>query len=164
MGEKWPNDIILDGRKVCGILIEASMEMDKINFVVLGIGLNVWHEKEDFFGELEEKATSLSIYMRKKGQLNDIIIRRSEIIKRILYKLEGLYDKVNKGDLESITALWRKYSVTLGKEVLIVVKGEQHSGMAIDITKEGKLIVECIDGTRKEVLSGEIFVRGLLGY
>ncbi|HHX17417.1 MAG TPA: biotin--[acetyl-CoA-carboxylase] ligase [Clostridium sp.] len=164
LGVKWPNDIILDGRKVCGILIEASMEMDKINFVVLGIGLNVWHEKEDFFGELEEKATSLSIYMRKKGQLNDIIIRRSEIIKRILYKLEGLYDKVNKGDLESITALWRKYSVTLGKEVLIVVKGEQHSGMAIDITKEGKLIVECIDGTRKEVLSGEIFVRGLLGY
>ncbi|NLI57391.1 MAG: biotin--[acetyl-CoA-carboxylase] ligase [Clostridium sp.] len=164
LGVKWPNDIILDGRKVCGILTEASMEMDKINFVVLGIGLNVWHEKKDFPSDLEEKATSLAIYLRQKGQLNDIIIRRSELIKRILFKLEELYHKVNRGDLDLITALWKKYSVTLGKEVLIAVKGEQHNGVAIDITKEGKLIVQCIDGTRKEVLSGEIFVKGLLGY
>ncbi|HAA43138.1 MAG TPA: biotin--[acetyl-CoA-carboxylase] ligase [Ruminiclostridium sp.] len=164
LGVKWPNDIILDGRKVCGILTEASMEMDKINFVVLGIGLNVWHEKEDFPDELEEKATSLSIYMKQKSQLNDIIIRRSRLIIRILYKLEELYDKINKGDLGSITTLWKKYSVTLGREVLISVKGEQHSGIAIDITNEGKLVVECTDGSRKEVLSGEIYVKGLLGY
>lgn len=164
LGVKWPNDIILDGKKVCGILTEAGMEMDKINFVVLGIGLNVWHEKEDFAGELEEKATSLSIYLRQKGQLNGIIIMRSELIKKILYKLEKLYDKINSGDLGLITALWKKYSVTLGKEVLIAVKGEKHCGVAMDITNEGRLVVECMDGTRKEVLSGEIFVKGLLGY
>ena len=81
-----------------------------------------------------------------------------------MFKLEELYHKVNRGDLDLITALWKKYSVTLGKEVLIAVKGEQHNGVAIDITKEGKLIVQCIDGTRKEVLSGEILVKGLLGY
>lgn len=164
LGVKWPNDIILDGKKICGILTEASVEMDGINFVVLGIGLNVWHEEEDFFGELKQKATSLSIYIRQKEQLNDIIIRRSQLIKMILFKLEQLYDKINKGDLDLITTLWRKYSVTLGKEVLIVVKGEEYSGTAVDITNEGKLIVECSDGNRREVLSGEIFVRGLLGY
>lgn len=164
LGVKWPNDIILDGKKVCGILTEASMEMDKVNFVVLGIGLNVLHEEKDFFGELKAKGTSLSIYMRQKGRTGGIIARRSQLIKMILFKLEQLYHKVNKRDLAQITMLWKKYSVTLGKEVIVVIKGEQHSGIAIDITNEGRLIIEFSDGTRKEVLSGEIFVRGLLGY
>ncbi|MDQ2086377.1 biotin--[acetyl-CoA-carboxylase] ligase [Herbivorax sp. ANBcel31] len=160
-GVKWPNDIILDGKKICGILTEASMEMDRVNFVVLGIGLNVWHKKEDFLDELKEKATSLSIYM---GQKSDIIIRRSELIKAILIKLEKVYDEINRGCLDSIIQLWKKHSVTLGKEVSILIKGEQHKGIAQDITNQGKLIVKCVDGTRKEVLSGEISVRGLLGY
>ena len=161
-GIKWPNDIIINGKKVCGILVEMNMEIESINFLVLGIGVNVNQQKEDFPEELLDKATSLKMYLETLGMQK--ILKRSELIAAILLKFEEIYDKVKCGDFEYVISEWRKYSVTLGKEVSIIYKNQQFRGVAQDITKDGKLIVKCEDGTVKEVFSGEVSIRGLLGY
>jgi len=161
-GIKWPNDIILDGKKVCGILVEMNMEIESINFLVLGIGLNVNQQKEDFPEELLDRATSLKMYLEATGVQK--LLKRSEIIAAILLKFEEIYDKVKGGAFEEILSEWKKYSVTLGREVSIIYKNEQYRGIAQDLTKDGKLIIKCEDGSVKEVFSGEVSVRGLLGY
>jgi BirA family biotin operon repressor/biotin-[acetyl-CoA-carboxylase] ligase len=162
-GIKWPNDIIINGKKVCGILVEMNMEIDRINFLVLGIGLNVNQQMDDFPEELKSKAISLRMNMEETlgSQIN---LKRSELISDILLKFEEIYDKVNIGAFEEVISEWKKYSVTLGKEVCMTYKDEQYIGIAEDITKDGRLVVRCKDGTYKEVFSGEVSVRGLLGY
>lgn len=161
-GIKWPNDIIINGKKVCGILVEMNMEIQNINFLVLGIGLNVNQQKEDFPEEILDKATSLKMHLESLGFQK--ILKRSELIAAILLKFEAIYDKVKCGAFEDILSEWKKYTVTLGKEVSIIYKDHQYRGIAQDLTKDGKLIVKCEDGTVKEVFSGEVSVRGLLGY
>ncbi len=162
-GIKWPNDIIINGKKVCGILVEMNMEIDRINFLVLGIGLNVNQQKNDFSQELLDKAVSLKMHVEETLNTQKIL-KRNELIAAILLKFEEIYDKVKSGAFEDIISEWKRYSVTLGKEVNITYKDEQYRGVAEDITKDGKLIVKCEDGNVKEVFSGEISVRGLLGY
>lgn len=162
-GIKWPNDIIVSGKKVCGILVEMNMEIDRINFLVLGIGLNVNQQADDFPEELKNKAVSLGMCMEETTG-DQKILKRSELISAILLKFEEIYDKVNSGAFEEIISQWQKYSVTLGKEVSMTYKDKDYIGIAEGITKDGKLIVKCQDGTVKEVFSGEISVRGLLGY
>lgn len=162
-GIKWPNDIIIGGKKVCGILVEMNMELDRINFLVLGIGLNVNQQADDFPHDIINKATSLRLSLKEALGIGKTLIR-SEFIRAILLKFEEIYDKVICGAYEEIISEWKKYSVTLGKEVSMTYKDKQCTGVAEDITKEGKLVVRCADGTVKEVLSGEVSVRGLLGY
>ncbi len=162
-GIKWPNDIIIGGKKVCGILVEMNMEIDRINFLVLGIGLNVNQQADDFPEDITDKATSLRISLEQSSGIKKPLIR-SEFIRAIVLKFEEIYDKVICGGYEEIISEWKKYSVTLGKEVSMTYKDKQCTGIAEGITKEGKLIVRCTDGTVKEVLSGEVSVRGLLGY
>ncbi|GAE87303.1 biotin operon repressor [Acetivibrio straminisolvens JCM 21531] len=90
--------------------------------------------------------------------------RRSHLVRVILSELEEVYDKINKGKATAVIEEWKKYSVTLGKEVLIKYREEQYTGIAEDIDQNGRLIVKQDDGTIREVLSGEVSVRGLLGY
>lgn len=163
-GIKWPNDIILNGKKVCGILTEMSMEVDRVNFLVLGMGINVSHSKDDFEDQLKDKATSLKIFTEENALQKGGLLKRSELIKIILFYLEQIYDNVNNGTLNYIIEEWKKFSVTLGKRVVISYKDKQYEGIAKDITKDGKLVVLCDDGEIREVLSGEISVRGLLGW
>lgn len=168
-GIKWPNDIILDGRKVCGILTEMSSEMDKINYVILGIGLNVNQDEGDFKGELEERAISLKIHAIKNGhgafdRSNDALFERSSIIRAVLLELEKLCGKVENGNTDEIITEWKKMSVTLGKQVRIMLKNEECVGIATDITQNGCLVIKCSDGSVREVMSGEVSVRGIMGY
>ncbi len=163
-GIKWPNDIVLDGKKVCGILTEMSMEMERINFLILGIGMNFGHVESDFPEEIRDRATSLGLYLKGKKGLDISGFRRSHLVRVILSELEEVYDKINKGKATAVIEEWKKYSVTLGKEVLIKYREEQYTGIAEDIDQNGRLIVKQDDGTIREVLSGEVSVRGLLGY
>jgi len=166
---KWPNDIILDGKKVCGILTEMSSEMEKVNFLVVGIGLNVNHSREDFPEELANTATSLRIYAEQNSTGTapaelDFRLNRSSLVKAVLTEMENVYCMVNNGNTDEVVRQWKEYSVTLGKEVLITSKSAEYRGFAKDITKDGRLIVDCSDGVTREVMSGEVKVRGLLGY
>lgn len=162
-GIKWPNDVVLDGRKVCGILTVMSSEMERVNYIVLGIGINFSQKNEDFPEELQDKAISVLEYLRKyKPAATEI--KRSDLARAVFVKLDELYGMLLDGRKREITELWRKNSATLGKEIWVTGKDADYTGKAVDITDDGRLVVICEDGSRKELLSGEVSVRGLLGY
>lgn len=168
-GIKWPNDIVLDGKKVCGILTEMNSEMERVNFIVLGIGINVNHQIDDFGKELSNSAVSLRAYAQGQfssfGKNEEVpAFNRSEIIQNVLYELEIIYNKIKNNLTAEIIEEWKKYSVTLGKRVKITSRREEYEGVARDVTNDGKLVVEGIDGAIHEVVSGEVSVRGIMGY
>jgi BirA family transcriptional regulator, biotin operon repressor / biotin---[acetyl-CoA-carboxylase] ligase len=165
-GIKWPNDIILDGKKVCGILTEMSSETGRVNHIVLGIGINVNQDIEDFPMDLRDIAVSLKMNALKENI--ELPLKygfdRSMIIKALLVNLEHLYSAINNYQTDEIITKWKNLSVTLGKHICITLQNKQIFGIAKDITKDGKLIVACADGTEQEVISGEVKVRGIMGY
>lgn len=163
-GIKWPNDIILDNKKVCGILTEMNSEMEAVNFIILGIGINVNQLKEDFPDEIRDTAVSLRSYSQNKGNFDTCFYNRSEIIKKLLFELEQIYIKIVNSDSNEVVEEWKKHSVTLKKEVRVISKGDMFTGIAEDITRDGRLIVTCDHGVKREILSGEVSVRGLLDY
>ena len=160
-GIKWPNDIILGGRKVCGILTEMSSEMERVNFVVLGIGINFSQGLSDFPEELRQKAVSIKEYL--KGS-NIKLCKKSELAKHVMVEMDMVYKLMLEGRKEEITALWKKMSVTIGRDVSVSGKDVAYAGKAVDITADGRLVVLCDNGILKEIISGEISVRGLMGY
>ncbi len=164
-GIKWPNDIILDGKKVCGILTEMSTEIDRINYVVLGIGLNVSHGPADFPEEIRDKATSL---MCHQGEgLNDADEKsarvRTALFREILRELENVYFMLGS-NAKAVLDEWREWSVTLGRPLRAEIRGVEYKGTAVDITPEGRLVIKCSDGVIREVMSGEVSIRGVMGY
>lgn len=157
-GIKWPNDLIINGKKVCGILLEMNSEADRVNYIVIGIGVNYSQSEEDFPTELKDKAVSL------KMAAADSRFSRLSVVKAILRELDSVFKLVREGFNEKILDSWREYSVTLGKEVAFKIKDSDYCGTAVDITGEGRLLVDCRDGVRRELLSGEISIRGINGY
>ncbi len=151
---KWPNDIVIGSKKVCGILTEMSAEMERVNYVVCGIGINV--NIESFDRELAKKATSLLI---ESGIKYD----RPEIIRRVLTEFELLYSDFLKNGLKNILPEYKRLCVTLNREVQVIYKHETIIAAAVDISEEGSLIVEK-DGRKITVNSGEVSVRGIYGY
>lgn len=156
-GIKWPNDIILDGRKLGGILTELSAEPGHVNYVVVGIGINVNQDLEHFDYEIRQKAVSLKMYDNKP-------VQRSKLLGSILTSFEKLYKSVLLGKNKDIIDKWSEYSVTIGKEVKVAYRNVEYIGTAQSIAADGRLIVKCKDGVTREISAGEIQVRGLLGY
>jgi BirA family biotin operon repressor/biotin-[acetyl-CoA-carboxylase] ligase len=168
-GIKWPNDIVADGKKICGILLEMNCEADRVNHIVLGMGINYSHEAPDFPDELRDRASSVLM------ALNDFNIRpenteiksssgRLALIRTVLRELDFLLLEILEGNNSSIIDMWRDYSATIGREVRFKLRDEEYTGTAIDITEDGRLVVDCSDGIRRELISGEVSVRGIYGY
>ena len=151
---KWPNDIVIGTKKVCGILTEMSAEVDMVNYVVCGIGINV--NTESFDKEIEHRATSMYIESGEKQT-------RNEIISRELNYFECYYKKFLTGGLGAILDEYKKNCVTIGRDVTVIYKKETVTGKAIDIDENGALVVETAGGTIR-VTSGEVSVRGIYGY
>jgi BirA family biotin operon repressor/biotin-[acetyl-CoA-carboxylase] ligase len=162
-GIKWPNDLVLDRKKVCGILTEANCEREKTNFLILGIGVNVGQRLEDFPEELRDTAVSIKSYIMDKG-IGKVNFKRSDLIKALLFELERIYGMIINDKIDEIIEEWKKYSITLGREVRISSMGGEYTGMAVNITDDGSLLVDCSDGTTREVFSGEVSVRGVMSY
>jgi len=153
---KWPNDIVLNNKKLCGILTEMSGEMDKLNYIVMGIGLNV--NEEDFSDELKNIATSLKI--EKNEHIN-----RKELFGKILNNFEILYDEFkNHGNIASTVNICRKNSLLLGKEVRVINGMKTVTVKVLDLDEDGELLVEYEDKSKGKIISGEVSVRGLYGY
>jgi len=152
---KWPNDVLLKGKKVSGILSEAYAETDKINFVVLGIGLNVNMKKEDFPEDLRDIATSLFIETGKEFSRNDLV-------KKILQEFEGIYFllKENPGE---VLSKWCSYAKVEGRMVEVESFGELIEGVAQGIDEDGALLVKTQKGI-KRVLAGDVKVKGWGSY
>lgn len=152
---KWPNDIIINNKKVSGILTELSAEIERVNYVVVGIGMNV--KNLDFDKELEEKATSL--------YKENYCISRVEIISQVLYEFEKLYkDYIENNYKEETLRICREYSAIINKDVYIIKGDEKELVKCIDISNEGNLIVRDGNNNVQEILSGEVSIRGVKGY
>ena len=152
-GIKWPNDLLYDNKKLVGILTEMSAEMDGINYIVIGTGINVNIAPEEFPEELRSVATSLS---QMKGEN----LPRVKFFQAVLRALDDLYAKVQVEGFAPVLKEWRQYSITLGQEVKVigVRDGEVYYGKAVDIDDEGALLVDTAAG-RQRVLAGDVSIR-----
>ena len=154
-GIKWPNDIIIDGKKVCGILTEMSAQIECVNYVVVGIGINV--QNESFDEEIAKVATSL--YMETGKRFN-----RAQIVEAVMEQFEFYYDQfMETQDLSSMVKEYNSYLVNMNQKVQVIDPKEPYQGTARGINKKGELIVDTWEA-RKLVSSGEVSVRGVYGY
>lgn len=151
---KWPNDIVIGSKKLCGILAEMSAEINRVNYVVCGIGVNV--NIPNFDDPLAQKATSLLIETGKTHS-------RAPIVRRILTEFELLYKDFLKNGLANILPEYKSFCVTLNREVQVIYKNETLTAKAVDIASDGSLVIEK-DGKSVTVSSGEVSVRGIYGY
>lgn len=150
-GIKWPNDIYCQGRKLTGILTEMSAEMDRINYLVVGIGINANIPLESFPEDIREKAGSIS------GILGHDI-DRVVFLQKILTYMENLYVDVLKNGFDWALDQWREYSITLGQLIDVVGVQEKFAGVAEDIDEDGALLVRTDTGLRR-VLAGDVSIR-----
>ncbi len=157
---KWPNDIILDRRKVCGILtkLTSDAESGTINGAVIGIGVNVTQQREDFPEELRDKAISV----REAG----VSVPRAAIAAGIITRLDDMFlrQHILSQPAEALIGELTRRSCTIGGRVEVISPTGQYEALAVGIAPDAGLIVELPDGTRRTVSSGEVSVRGLLGY
>lgn len=153
---KWPNDLVLSGKKVCGILTEMHLEGSAIDYVVVGVGLNV--NTTSFPEELVDKATSLCL---ECGKLLD----KERLIVDIVETFMEMYDRFAKeGDLEFLQEAYNSILVNKDREVCILEPGNEYTAYALGINEKGELMVQLEDGTEKNVYAGEVSVRGVYGY
>ena len=140
---KWPNDILVNERKISGMLTELEAEADQVNFINIGIGINV---NNDPSGS-EPRASSIKKILGKP-------VSRRELLARFLDELQA---RMQPADLEGVVSEWKKYTVTLNRRVQIVTNRETSEGLAVDVDDDGALLLELDDGTVKKILYGDCF-------
>lgn len=154
-GIKWPNDIVVKGKKICGILTEMSAEIEQINYVILGVGVNV---NTKSFSEDLPYATSLWTIAHKEYS-------RVEIITSFLRKFESYYNKYTaKKEFSVCLENYKNQCVTLNKKVNIHTSSGSYIAYVKDVTKSGELLIEKENGEEEIVFAGEVSVRGIYGY
>lgn len=151
---KWPNDVLLGGRKVCGILLESNFEGDTLKYLVLGAGLNV--NQPDFPAELRDKATSLFLATHRKFD-------REELFSAILTQFSLVYETLKAGDFYSVMKRWRERSRMFGEKIELRVGESVIRGILEQVSDEGTLLVRTPEGTRK-FTAGEISLSGILSH
>ena len=153
---KWPNDLVLNKKKICGILTEMATDQMEIKYVIPGTGINVCQEA--FPDEIKDTATSLYL---ETGIRYD----RSKIIAAVMKALEEYYEIF--AETEDMSRLLEEYNqklVNLGNEVCVLATTGDFRGISEGINEQGALIVRLPDGSKTEVISGEVSVRGVYGY
>ena len=150
---KWPNDIMINGKKVCGILTEAVTKFNEIENVIVGVGIDTNMDVEDFPEELQDGTTTLRQEFGENKNAN-------EIIRVFFEEFEKISNIFVDEKYETILKEWRKRSYTIGKIVEVRKPfNEYYDGYVVGIGKEGALIVEKIDGTLEKVISGECIIK-----
>lgn len=159
-GIKWTNDLVLGGRKLCGILTELSLEAEtgQVQYLVLGIGVNVLHRPEDFSEDVAQVATSLAMELGHP-------VSRPALAAAEIRALDRLYGDLESGDLAPWLEASRRDCVTLGHTVQILSPdGRRETVEALDVDEQFGLVVRRQDGTKDIIRSGEVSVRGMYGY
>ena len=153
---KWPNDLVINGKKVCGILTEMQMNGSQIESVIVGVGINV--NVQAFPEELISKATSL--YLEGKRKIN-----QEELIKEVVEEFFSVYGQFcEEKDLSFIQDKYNELLINKGKEVRVLEPENEYTAYAKGISRTGELLVVMEDGTEKEIYAGEVSVRGIFGY
>jgi BirA family biotin operon repressor/biotin-[acetyl-CoA-carboxylase] ligase len=145
---KWPNDVRVDGKKIAGILLESETHGNQSKFLILGIGINLNIDINQFPDELKDNATSVS-YMLTKS------VDDQKFLEKLLSILDKYYEIFLKGEYEKILSDWRSISDTLGRKVKIITNEQEIIGLASDVDESGFLIIESDSGERKKILSGD---------
>lgn len=140
---KWPNDVLVDGKKISGILSEMEAEIDRVSFISIGIGINVNNDPTPY----EPMATSLKKILGKE-------IPRIEVLKVFLHHFE---DALNDEDFDHVVSEWKRYTETLNRHVRIVTTHEVSEGLAVDVDDNGALILKLEDGSVKKIIYGDCF-------
>lgn len=153
---KWPNDIVVNGRKVCGILSEMKLEGMAVDYCVIGVGVNVG--QKEFPEDIQEMATSLSV---ESGKEIDCTL----LLQAVLNCFEQAYESFMRAG--SLAPLQKEYNTLLinrDRQVRVLDPKGEYEGIARGITETGELMVETAEGVCKKVYAGEVSVRGLYGY
>ena len=140
---KWPNDILVDGKKLAGILSEMDAETDRVNFINIGIGINVNNDPTPY----EPTAVSLTQILGKP-------VERRELLKVFL---DGFEHTIDDANLVNVVSQWKRYTQTLNRQVKIVTTREVAQGLAVDVDDDGALILEMPDGSLKRIIYGDCF-------
>ncbi|MFH0795306.1 MAG: biotin--[acetyl-CoA-carboxylase] ligase [bacterium] len=151
-GIKWPNDVTVRGKKICGILSETASRKRKQVGVVLGVGVNVNQVEEDFPAELRASATSVRIESQSEE------VDRIALLRALLLRFEEDYELFNAGEMgrEALRKLWRQRSTTLGKHLSMKVGGRTLRGTALDLDLEGALLFQVAGGAPQRLTAGEV--------
>jgi len=143
---KWPNDILVDGRKISGMLSELEAEAEQVNFINIGIGINVNNEP----GRTEPQSTSFKELLGRP-------VSRRDLMDQFLNEFET---RMKQADFDSVVSEWKKYTITLNRHVRIVTAQESSEGLAVDVDESGALILKTADGSLKKILYGDCFHQG----
>jgi BirA family biotin operon repressor/biotin-[acetyl-CoA-carboxylase] ligase len=140
---KWPNDLLVDERKICGMLSELEAEADRVTFINVGIGLNVNNDAPD----IEPAATSLKAILGRKVSIKNILARYLDTFEQRMQTVEH----------DQVIEEWKTYTVTLNREVRVVTTRDVFTGKAVDVDDNGALVLKCADGSLKKILYGDCF-------
>ncbi|MBU4127929.1 MAG: biotin--[acetyl-CoA-carboxylase] ligase, partial [Proteobacteria bacterium] len=146
---KWPNDILVNGKKLAGILTEISTEMDAVNYIIVGLGLNVNTQFEKFPQDIKGNATSILIENGKQ-------FPRVKLIQHYLKLYEIYYDMFKNNDFEPIMKRWRELADIIGKQIRVDVIGKTHIGKVVDVDNDGVLILKDDQGRLQRIFSGDV--------
>jgi len=151
---KWPNDVLLEGRKVCGILTEVEADADRVGFVVIGVGVNLNSTLEHFPAELHDKATSVLLASGRR-------VDRERFAAGLLGELERCYERFVAGGFAALAPEWNSRAALLGSQVNVSGAGEQVNGRCLGIDRDGALLVEERAGVEpRRVLAGDVTLIG----
>lgn len=146
---KWPNDLLLNDRKFCGILSEVEFDNGKINFIILGIGINVNHQPEDFPEPYRNFATSLRIESDRR-------IDRAELLVDLLLRIEKNYEFMQLYGFREIVTRWKKRCPQFGQEIIIIQDDKRFEGKFEELDDEGCLLLRTKSGELKKIVAGDI--------
>ena len=149
---KWPNDILINDKKIAGILTEIDAGADQVEYCIIGVGINVNNSAEDFPEELREKATSIALETGRE-------VSRLQLVQNFLETFEYYYNFFQENGLSAIIEKWKNYSDIIGKEVTIGEVNKKHSGTVTDIDNYGRLILIDAKGGTQMIISGDMAPR-----
>ncbi len=150
---KWPNDVLVDGLKVCGILSEMKTLGEKVAYVIVGVGVNANFEADKMFpSELRNTATSLETLLGRKVVLE-------ELFRTLLEKMESLYELFLNDGFNQILEKWKGFASFLGREVEVLTESEKIDGFAVDVDDDGALVLKLKDGSLKRVFVGDFSLK-----
>ena len=153
---KWPNDILINQKKVCGILTEMHLDKTKISSIIIGCGINV--NQDCFPKEIEEIATSLKMEMGQEQS-------RAKLIGRICELFEEYFEKfMDTKDLSGLAEEYNDFLISKGRQVKVLDPQGEFTGEALGVNVRGELLVKKADGETVKVYAGEVSVRGIYGY
>ena len=151
---KWPNDVLVEGKKICGILAQTKSSGERVEYVILGVGLNVNFNVKDVFPEtIWKNATSIETELNRHVSLQDLL-------RSLLERIEKLYDEYLGEGFAALLDKWKVYAKFLGHHVLVSDSEERLLGLALDVDCDGALLLKLENRAVRRVLCGDMVAKG----